>query len=148
MGQLGRSPHSPRPFVFHFLCFYYSSSVLEGGSGEPFVSYLTVIHNLPRNHHDIINHPYGQLPKSFFSPPFIPLFCFDDNQCVARIRFMVNNQHPNGLFNKSNFCLGVHSTSRIARSFKGILPAILQGLPTKVSILRGNKHFLVLCIHL
>lgn len=48
-------------FVFHFLWFYYSSSVLEGGSGEPFVSYHTVIHNLPRNYQDIINHPYGQL---------------------------------------------------------------------------------------
>lgn len=61
---------------------------------------------------------------------------------------MANNQHPNGLFNKSDFCLGMHSTSRIARSFKDILSAILQDLHTKVSILRGNQHFLVLCIHL
>lgn len=39
VGRLRRSPHSPRPFVFHFLWFYYSSSVLE----EAQASHLSLI---------------------------------------------------------------------------------------------------------
>lgn len=108
VGQLQCYPHSSRPFVFHSLWFYYSSSVLEGGSGKSFVSYLTVIHNLPRNHHDIVNHPNGKLLKEIIFYFFFLWLWW--SMCGLHAAYV---QQPYELFNKSYFFPPVHNTTKI-----------------------------------
>lgn len=58
-----------KTFCFPFPLVLLQLISLRRGSGKLFISYLTVIHNLPGNYHDTINHPHGQLlEKSCFCP--------------------------------------------------------------------------------